>query len=184
MSFDGIERQFFAGANGQRQPPVVVGIVGGSQQGGCGWGDGDGSGAGRHPPESDGALLADFGVRGQPLPGQDVERGEQGGASRLQAARIQQIEKRAGEFGQHFRALVSIGDHDQRPLGDLPQQDRIQGLGGRRQTGQRKRPRLVPQKGGNRMSGTPPAGRGSEIGRGRRDGSRAVPIVLVWTIEP
>ncbi len=90
-----------------------------AQQGRAHRRDGDGNFRGCHAPESDGALLADFGVRREVLAGQHIERGEELRVARFGAS-DQQIEKRLGELQQSFGALIAVRDHQQRALGELP----------------------------------------------------------------
>ena len=84
-------------------------------------------------------------MRRKLLPGQHIERRQQ-----LRAARFrppdQQIEKCLGKFEQSFGALIAVGDHQQRALGDLPQQHQVQRLGGGRQSGERQLGILVAER--------------------------------------
>ena len=144
VRFDGFERQFFADAQFDGQAPVVIAGVS-AQQGRAHRRDGDGHFGGCHAPQSDGALLADFGVRRQVLAGEHVERGQQLRAARFGAS-DQQIEKRLGEFEQSFRALIAVGDHQQRALGELPQQHQVERFGGGRQPGERELGILVAER--------------------------------------
>ena len=48
--------------------------------------------------------------------------------------RNQKVEKSFDQLRKQFGALIAVGDHQQRALGRLPQQDEIQRFGGRRQS--------------------------------------------------
>ena len=90
-----------------------------AQQGRAHRRDGDGNFRGRHAPESDGALLADFGVRRQVLAGEHIERRQQLWVASFGAS-DQQIEKGLGQFEQGLRALIAVRHHQQGTLGGLP----------------------------------------------------------------
>ena len=136
VRFDGLERQFFADAQLDGEAAVVIAGVSAQQRGAHGR-DGDGHFRGGHAPESDGALLADFGVRRKVLAREHIERRQQLWGARFGAS-DQKVEEGLGEFEQSLRALIAVGDHQQGALGELPQQHQIERLGGRRQPGERE----------------------------------------------
>jgi len=140
VGFDGIERQFLSDAKLEREAAVIFGRVGAHERGGGGaMVRGAERFAIRHSAIA--RLAADFAVRGKILPRQHVERGKKLGLARAGVG-DQQIEKCSGQFRERFRALIAVGDDQQRTFGRLPEQDQVQGLGGG-QAGERKRPRLA-----------------------------------------
>ena len=62
----------------------------------------------------------------------ELERRKQGRASHFRPS-DQQIEKRRRQLRQHFGPLIPVRDHDQRPFGNLPQQNGVQRFGRGRQ---------------------------------------------------
>ena len=108
--------------------------------------DGDGRFRGGHAPQTDGALLADFGVRRELLAGEHVRARAAVAGCPASGRPINKIEKCLGEFEQSFGALVAVGDHQQRAFGELPQQHQIQRLGGGRKSGERELGIVVAQR--------------------------------------
>ncbi len=90
---------------------------------------------GGQAPETDGALLADFGVRREVLHGQNIQSGKELRAVAI--VRHEQGEEGIDGFGEGFGLLVAVYYNDQGPPGGLPQQDGIQRFGGGRQPGER-----------------------------------------------
>ena len=80
-------------------------------------------------------------MRRQALHGQHVERGQQLRRVPL-AAGDQQVEECLDGFAERLGLLVAVGDHEQRALGHLPQQHRVERLGGGGEPGERRRGRL------------------------------------------
>ena len=56
----------------------------------------------------------------------------------------QQVEEGVDQFGQGFGLLVAVDDDQQGPLGDLPQQDQVERLGGGGESGQGEVARRAP----------------------------------------
>ena len=130
MRNDVFERDLFAARAGSARAAGKTPRLFGAQQGRRNGHDRDRDRPSGQPPEPDGALLADLGVRREVLVRQHIERGERLRALRVATAR-QQVEECADQFLQNLGLLVAIDDDQQRPFDDLPQQNQVQRLRGR-----------------------------------------------------
>ena len=135
MSLDGVEREFLADAKVEGEPAVIRGIVDAKQRGGDG-SDGDGRtnhSTTRHRPM---ARCSAISVCGESFcPGSTSQAGRSWGWPASGRA-IKKAEKRLTYFGKEFRALVAVGQDQERLLRGLPRQDQVESLGGGRQTGE------------------------------------------------
>ena len=108
-----IERQFVAHPQLQGELPVEIAGFDAQQRRGHRQ-DGDGHALGGQPPQADGALLADFGVRREVLQRQNIQRRKQLRAAAI--VRRQQVEERVDGLGERFGLLVAIYYNYQRTV--------------------------------------------------------------------
>ena len=59
----------------------------------------------------------------------------------------QQVEERRQQLGEDFGLLAAVNNHDQRPPGRLPEQDKVDSLGRRREARERERDGLASRLG-------------------------------------
>src|ERR1035438_7385594 len=117
MSDHLVERQLLTGAQAEGELAVVVGGLDAEEGGGHGQ-DSYGGPLGGQAPQSDGSLLADFGVGREVLHGQNVKSGKE-----LRAVAIighKQVEKAIDGFGKVLGLFIAIYYNHQGTPGGLP----------------------------------------------------------------
>ena len=129
-----LERQLVAHPQLERELPVIISGLD-PHQGRSHRHDGDGHPLGGQPPQSRGALLADVGVRRKVLKRQNIQSGQELRA--VAVVRREQREESMDGFREGLSLLVAIYYNYQRMARGLPQEHRIEGLGGGGETRER-----------------------------------------------
>ena len=174
MRFDGVERQFFADAQFQRE------AGGNPRRRAC-----------AAAPTPTGAMVIGA-LRRSPFATTPMARwpvisvcGESFWPGRTSSAGIScgpsapECETRRSKnvsvsSASSFRALIAVGDHQQRTLGRLPQQNQVQRFRGGRQSGERKRSGFAPHQLAGQLLKRRDGGSESGTDREPRDESRLV----------
>ena len=170
------ERHFVAHAHGEGELAVEFGGLGLQQRRGDGRdGDGERPVARRHRPMARCSAISVCGERrwcgrtssaGIELRLRDFASGDE------------EVEERVDRFRQGLGGGVAIGDDDQRALGGLPEQDRVEGFRGRCEAGKRDLGGAIAQTARRRLPETRDGGPGFGRDRGLRGASRILPNAL------